>query len=254
MVMHGYGSPGPERIHQSESEREGQPFDHSHLKDYKQTVYNYELPGGLLLYQQCRYDDARERAGVDERKKRLLPRRPYEYKPGTPKDEQFHRWVFGPGQRRVIFNWPAIIKAGPPGPVFVCQGEKNASDLIKLNLLATTVISAKWTDECIGALAGCELFILEDNDEPGRREAARTEQWRCPLLVEFFLLFGAGRLPAPWLVVVLQDEQLTACQGTDALIIPLGADHCGGEQVELDQVAGVLLTLADEHSSQEAQP
>ena len=99
-----------------EFEREGQPFDDSHLKDYKQTVYNYELPGGLLLYQQCRYDDARERAGVDERKKRLLPRRPYEYKPGnSQKMSNSIAGVFGPGQRRVIFNWPAIIKAGPPG-------------------------------------------------------------------------------------------------------------------------------------------
>jgi hypothetical protein len=172
---YGDGSPGPERIRRSESGREGEPFDDSHLDDYKQTIFNYELPDGTLLYQQVRYDDDRNRAGVDPRKKKFLPRRPAPTKPRFVGHENANsNFVFGPGERRIIFNWPAIVKTSPSIPIFVCQGEKNAKDLIDRGLIATTVISADWTPECVGALAGRELFILEDNDESGRRAAARA--------------------------------------------------------------------------------
>ena len=58
-------------------------------------------------------------------------------------------FVFGSGGRHVIYNWPAIIASGPGSTVFVAEGEKNASDLIKHKLLATCVVSPKdWPPEC----------------------------------------------------------------------------------------------------------
>src|SRR5262249_32500681 len=182
-----YGSPSSERIYQNESSREGQPFDDSHLieKKYKLDVSDYEWPDGSLAYQQCRYDDDNPRPGVDERKKKFLPRRPKDpekFNQSRSAHGKLHwkppnsEYVFGPGERRVIFNWPAIWHASLECPVFVCQGEKNAKDIMRHNkyLLATTVISAKWTPECVGALAGRDLFVIEDHDESGRKEAERV--------------------------------------------------------------------------------
>jgi hypothetical protein len=54
----------------------------------------------------------------------------------------------------------------------VTEGEKNADDLIKANLLATTVISHKWTPECASALHGYDVIILEDHDEDGSKLSA----------------------------------------------------------------------------------
>src|SRR5262249_40624020 len=61
-------------------------------------------------------------------------------------------------------------------PTFVCQGEKNADDLIRRGLQATTVICNDWAPECVGSLAGYDLFILEDHDESGRKLAAKAQR------------------------------------------------------------------------------
>ena len=94
--------------------------------------------------------------GGDQQKKRFLPRRPVDPKKPT-------EFVFGPGERRVIYRWPEIMRAGPGATVFVCEGEKNADDVARSGLLATTVISHKWTPECAAALSGYHLIILANS-------------------------------------------------------------------------------------------
>ena len=42
----------------------------------------------------------------------------------------------------------------------MCEGEKDADRVAGLNLCATTVAAGKWTDECVNALAGRDIFIL----------------------------------------------------------------------------------------------
>src|SRR5262249_15941544 len=83
-------------------------------------------------------------------------------------------FVYGPGLRRVAYNLPMIVAT--LGPVFVCQGEKNADDVIRRGLIGTTVISNKWDAVTAGTLSGRELFILEDNDEKGRQLAAHARE------------------------------------------------------------------------------
>jgi hypothetical protein len=125
-------------------------------------VFDYTLPDGTVLYQQNRYE---LRAGITPTqkrpKKRFLPHRK------VNGDE-----VIGAGDRRVIYNWPAVMRAGPGATVFVTEGEKNADALIKAGLLATTVLSHKWTLECVNALAGYDVIVLEDNDDDGRKQSA----------------------------------------------------------------------------------
>jgi DNA primase len=75
--------------------------------------------------------------------------------------------VTGAGNRHVLYNWPAIMRAAPGSLVFVTEGEANAVALIAAGLLATTVLSHKWTPECVAALTGHHLIILADHDKEG---------------------------------------------------------------------------------------
>jgi DNA primase len=51
------------------------------------------------------------------------------------------------------------------------RSEKDADRIAALNLCATTVAAGKWTEDCIKALAGRDIIILEDNDDAGRKKA-----------------------------------------------------------------------------------
>lgn len=58
--------------------------------------------------------------------------------------------------------------------MFVCEGEKDCDNLAAIGLAATTNAGGaeKWKAEHSEALRGRLVFILPDNDEPGRRHAS----------------------------------------------------------------------------------
>ena len=64
----------------------------------------------------------------------------------------------------------------PDATVFVTEGEKDSDRVAELNLCATTVAAGKWTAECVAALAGRDVVILEDNDDAGRKKALAAAQ------------------------------------------------------------------------------
>jgi 5S rRNA maturation endonuclease (ribonuclease M5) len=70
---------------------------------------------------------------------------------------------------------PELLKY-PDACVFVCEGEKDADRVASLDHCATTVASSKWTDDCVGPLAGRDVLILEDNDKAGRKKALEAAQ------------------------------------------------------------------------------
>ena len=74
------------------------------------------------------------------------------------------------GVRRVIYRWPEILRYAD-ATIFVCEGEKDADRVASLGHCATTVAGGKWTDDCVKALAGRDVMILEDADEAGRKKA-----------------------------------------------------------------------------------
>ena len=84
-------------------------------------------------------------------------------------------WIWQLDERRVIYRWPELLKY-PDATVFVCEGEKDADRVASLELCATSVAGGKWTDECVRALAGHDVIILEDNDETGRKKALAAAQ------------------------------------------------------------------------------
>jgi RecA-family ATPase/DNA polymerase I-like protein with 3'-5' exonuclease and polymerase domains len=139
----------------------GKPFNDGFMRTqgYRLAkVFDYTLPDGTVLYQQNRYE---LRDGITPTTKR--PRKKFLPHRGD---------ILGAGDRLVIYNWPAVMCAGPGSTVFVTEGEKNADALIKAGLLATTVLSHKWTPECASALVGYDIIILEDHDDDGRKQSA----------------------------------------------------------------------------------
>ena len=79
-------------------------------------------------------------------------------------------WTWSAGERRVLYRLPELVQF-PDASVFVTEGEKDADRVASLGLCATTVACGKWTPDCVNALAGRDVLVLEDNDEAGRKKA-----------------------------------------------------------------------------------
>ena len=151
----------------SEAERDtyakdhaGEPFNDTRLlqRGYQLTrVFDYTLADKTLLYWQNRYDLKPDIPPLKERpRKRFLPHRKV-----NGQD------VVGAGDRHVLYNWPAVMRAGPGGTVFAPEGESKVDALTKAGWLATTVLSHDWAPECVAALTGYHVIILQDHDREG---------------------------------------------------------------------------------------
>jgi hypothetical protein len=120
-------------------------------------TYDYKDADGTLLYQVCRYEP-----------KRFGHRQP-DGKGG---------WIYKGSERRVIYRWPELIKY-PDATTFITEGEKDANNVIALDLTATTVASGKWTDDCVNALAGRDCWIIQDIDLNGAGDKKALETAKC---------------------------------------------------------------------------
>jgi hypothetical protein len=96
-----------------------------------------------------------------------------------PKDFRQRRPAAGGGWdwslgdvRRVLYRLPELLKSAPRA-VWVVEGEKDADALVDLGLVATTNAggAGKWRPEYTAALKGRRVFVLPDNDDPGRKHA-----------------------------------------------------------------------------------
>jgi hypothetical protein len=82
-------------------------------------------------------------------------------------------WVKGTkGLRKVPYGLPELMASGDQ-PVFVVEGEKDADRLALLGLVASTASegAGKWRPELNKWFAGKTVFVLPDNDAPGRAHA-----------------------------------------------------------------------------------
>ena len=112
-------------------------------------THDYAAADGTLLYQVVRLDP-----------KSFRQRRP----------DGHGGWIWKLEERRVLYRWPELLKYSD-GTVFFTEGEKDADRVAALGYCATTVASGTWTDECVKALAGRDVLILEDNDPAGHKRA-----------------------------------------------------------------------------------
>src|SRR5262249_8144904 len=114
------------------------------------TAYDYINANGELLYQVCRLEP-----------KSFRQRRP----------DRKGDWIWKVADTpRVLYRLPELLKY-PDASVFICEGEKDADRVAALGQCATTVACGDWTEDCVKALAGRDVLILEDNDDAGIKKA-----------------------------------------------------------------------------------
>jgi RecA-family ATPase len=116
-------------------------------------TYPYKDGDGALLYEVLRYEP-----------KGFSQRRPDGNGGWIPRIDD---------TPRVLYRFPELLKY-PSATVFVCEGEKDADRVASLGHCATTVACGDWTKDCVRALAGRDVIILEDNDEAGRKKASKA--------------------------------------------------------------------------------
>jgi hypothetical protein len=98
------------------------------------------------------------------------------YEPKSFRQERWEdgRWVHGLGRaddvRRVLYRLPRVMD-NPLGKVFLVEGEGKVELLESWGLVATCCRrgSSLWLDDYSRCLAGRDVVLLPDNDEPGRR-------------------------------------------------------------------------------------
>jgi hypothetical protein len=134
-------------------------------------AYDYRDRDGTLLYQVLRYDNP----------KRFGHRQP----------DGHDGWIYKGTHRRVLYRWPELLQY-PDATALGTEGEKDADNVAALGICATTAASGKWTDDCVQALAGRECWILEDNDDAGRKKALKAAKLLYPVASSVKII----RLPA----------------------------------------------------------
>ena len=72
------------------------------------------------------------------------------------------------------YRLPELVNAAPETPVFICEGEKDCERLAALGFVATTnpMGAGKWRASLNKWFNDRAVFIIPDNDEPGRKHAA----------------------------------------------------------------------------------
>ena len=102
----------------------------------------------------------------------------------SPKDFRQRRpdgngnWIYNlKGVKRVLYRLPEVLEAVRKSQtVYVCEGEKDCDNLARIGLTATTNSGGAehWQPELSESLADASIVIIPDNDEPGKRHAAKV--------------------------------------------------------------------------------
>lgn len=120
-------------------------------------TYDYYSADRILLFQVCRTAD-----------KRFFQRQP----------DGAGGWINGLGSvKPVLYKLPEVLQAVQRGDtVFIPEGEKDADNLNRLGMTATTspMGAGKWRESYAEFLHGANIIILPDVDEPGRKHAEQV--------------------------------------------------------------------------------
>ena len=123
-----------------------------------EAVYPYVDEGGVTLFEAVRF--ARKRF----RQRHLNAEGEYE-------------WGLD-GVRRVLFQLPLVLQAAASGgTIYLCEGEKDALNLIAAGHVATCnpMGAGKWNETYTKSLEGAYVIIVQDKDEAGRHHALKVQ-------------------------------------------------------------------------------
>lgn len=121
-------------------------------------TYPYHYADGTLAYEVCRLDPKDFRQRVPE--------------PGAPHG---YKWKMN-GVQRVLYRLPVIQqRIESKLPIILVEGEKDADNLAAIGIPAATTNvggAGKWLPAYTDALRdAAQIFIIPDNDDPGRQHA-----------------------------------------------------------------------------------
>lgn len=122
-------------------------------------TYDYLDERGDLLYQVVRFS-------------------PKDFRQRKPDGNGGWVWKLGDA-RRVLYHLPQVLDAVKRGePVYVCEGEKDVHAVEQAGSCATCNPggAGKWRAEYATALAGAEIVVVADKDEPGRKHAEQVAE------------------------------------------------------------------------------
>ncbi|MEG1358363.1 MAG: hypothetical protein RSE23_01740 [Clostridia bacterium] len=165
------------------------------------TVYTYTDEQGKALFEVCRFERVDDETGKKE--KSFVQRT---YAPGDPKAKQDGYLYKTDNIRHPLYRLQAVVQAVADGrPVYVVEGEKDADNLTRLGLCATTNpggasrkgLAVKWREEHTLALRNADVLLVPDIDETGmydRRKVARLLVLGCKT-VRLLDISKSARLP-----------------------------------------------------------
>lgn len=119
-------------------------------------AYDYRDQDGELRYQSVRFF-------------------PKDFRQRRPDANGGWEWNLN-GTPRVLYRLPELLKSDSSETVFIVEGEKDANNLAKLGLIATTNAGGalKWRNEYNQSLRDRKVVIICDNDDPGRKHAVQV--------------------------------------------------------------------------------
>jgi putative DNA primase/helicase len=120
-------------------------------------TYDYRDEEGKLLYQVVRY-------------------KPKDFKQRQPDGKGGWIWsLTDPPVRRILYRLPELRAADPTAWTFIVEGEKDVDNSAPLGIVATTNAGGaeKWEEHFNQEFRGRRACILPDNDEKGRKHAAK---------------------------------------------------------------------------------
>lgn len=138
--------------------------------------YDYVDEDGVILFQTVRY-------------------RPKDFRQRQPDGDD---WVWNlKGVRRVLYRLPDVLIAKR---VFVVEGEKDVERLRGWRLTATTspMGAGKWRSEYAQCLAGKDVIILPDDDEPGKAHAETVAASVLPVAKSVRVVSLAAKDVSAW--------------------------------------------------------
>lgn len=134
-------------------------------------TYNYRDEQGFDLFQVVRLDPK------DFRQRRKA-------KPDDDPAKVKGDWAWSlEGVRRVVYRLPELLAAPLSRGVFIVEGEKDADQLAAIGVTATTNPggAGKWRAEYAEWFRDRAVFVLPDNDPPGREHAAAVAAALTPV-------------------------------------------------------------------------
>lgn len=137
--------------------------DKTQAKGVITNTYNYCDERNGLLYQVVRYEP-----------KSFRQRRPSQK--WTPMSRTYGEWIWDlKGITPVLYNLPAVLQGVKDDQlIYFVEGEKDADNLIKEGLIATTMSggsNSKWQPQYTETLEDAMVVLIPDNDEAGKKWA-----------------------------------------------------------------------------------